>query len=553
MLGAMMDYPLTLTHIADRARRLFPSVEVVSRKADKSLHRTTYGALIDRAMRLADSLQKAGLKRGDRVATLMWNHAFHVEAYFGIPLAGGVLHTLNLRLHPDDLAFIANHAKDRFLIVDEVLLPLLEKFRARAPFERVFVVRSSQAPLPPGCEEYEGLLATGAAGFVPPAFDENEACGLCYTSGTTGAPKGALYSHRSTVLHSMVVALGDALDLRSRDAMLPVVPMFHVNAWGLPYAAALVGARQIHPGPHLDAQSLLSLFESEQVTVAAGVPTVWMGLVDALEKEPARWKLVPGLRMVIGGSAAPRGLVMGLEKHGLRPIHAWGMTEMSPVGTVAQLTGPQLRRPPEEQLRLRLKQGVAVPLVDVRAVDESGREVPWDGKTQGELQVRGPFVAARYFENEQASKERWSADGWFLTGDVVTIDAEGLVEITDRSKDLVKSGGEWISTVALENALMGHPAIKEAAVVAIPHAKWSERPLAAVVFKEGKSATDVELAAFLAQSFAKFQVPDAFVVVEAIPRTSTGKFLKSALRARFKDWVWGPPLPHPQPGAAEQS
>ena len=541
MLGAMMEFPLTLTHVADRARRLFPTVEVVSRQADKSIHRTNYGTLIDRALRLADALQKAGLRRGDRVGTLMWNHALHVEAYFGIPLSGGVLHTLNLRLHADDLSFIATHAHDRFLIVDEVLLPLLEKFRARAPFERVFVVRSSAAKLPAGCDDYEALLATGAAGFTPPVFDENEACGLCYTSGTTGAPKGALYSHRSTVLHSLVVALGDSLDLRGRDTMLPVVPMFHVNAWGLPYAAALVGARQVHPGPHLDAQSLLALFEQEKVTVAAGVPTVWMGVVEALEKEPARWKLQPGLRMVIGGSAASRGLVTGLEKHGLRPIHAWGMTEMSPVGTVAQLSGAQLLRPPDEQLRLRLKQGTQVPLVELRAIDESSHEVPWDGKTQGELQVRGPFVAARYFENEAASQERWSKDGWFLTGDVVTIDAEGFVEITDRSKDLVKSGGEWISTVALENALMGHPAIKEAAVVAIAHAKWAERPLAAIVFKDGKSATDVELAAFLGQSFARFQVPDAFVTVEAIPRTSTGKFLKSALRARFKDWVWQPP------------
>jgi fatty-acyl-CoA synthase len=542
MLGAMMEYPLTLTHILDRARRLFPTVEVVSRRADKTIHRTNYGEVMGRALKLAGALQAAGLKRGDRVATLMWNHAFHVEAYFGIPLAGGVLHTLNLRLHPDDLSFIATHAKDRFLIVDESLLPLLEKFRARAPFEKVFVVRNCAKPetaLPEGLTEYEQLVASGPDGFVPPAFDENEACGLCYTSGTTGAPKGALYSHRSTVLHSMVVALGDSLDLRSRDAMLPVVPMFHVNAWGLPYAAAMVGARQVHPGPFLDAVNLLQLFQDEKVTVGAGVPTVWMGIVEALDKEPTRWKLTPGMRMVIGGAAAPKALIVGLQRHGLDPIHAWGMTEMSPVGTVSKLTGAQLQRSPEEQLKIRLKQGAAVPLVDLRAVDENGREAPWDGKTQGELHVRGPFIAGRYFENEAASRERWTSDGWFMTGDVVTIDHEGFVEITDRSKDLVKSGGEWISSVALENALMGHPAIKEAAVIAVKHEKWSERPLAAVVFKEGKSATEAELAQYLMDnSFAKFQVPDAFVAIDAVPRTSTGKFLKSALRARFKDYVW---------------
>ncbi len=542
MLGAMMQYPLTLTHILDRARRLFPNVELVSRRADKTLHRTNYGEVTGRALKLAGALQAAGLERGDRVATLMWNHAFHVEAYFGIPLAGGVLHTLNLRLHPDDLAFIATHAKDRFLIVDESLLPLLEKFRAHAPFEKVFVVRSAAKPeaaLPAGLDEYEALVASGPEGFTPPAFDENEACGLCYTSGTTGAPKGAVYSHRSTVLHSLVVALGDSLDLRSRDTMLPVVPMFHVNAWGLPYAAAMVGARQVHPGPFLDPLNLLALFEDEKVTVGAGVPTVWMAIVDALDKEPGRWKLTPGMRMVIGGAAAPKGLILGLQRHGLEPIHAWGMTEMSPVGTVSKLTGAQLSRSPEEQQKIRLKQGTAVPLVDLRAVDENGKEAPWDGKTQGELHVRGPFIAARYFENEAASRERWTPDGWFMTGDVVTIDAEGFVEITDRSKDLVKSGGEWISSVALENALMGHPAIKEAAVIAVKHEKWSERPLAAVVFKEGKSATDAELAQYLMDnSFAKFQVPDAFVAIEAVPRTSTGKFLKSALRTRFKDYVW---------------
>jgi fatty-acyl-CoA synthase len=542
MLGAMMEYPLTLTHILDRARRLFPTVELVSRRADKTIHRTNYGEVTARALKLAGALQAAGLKRGERVATLMWNHAFHVEAYFGIPLAGGVLHTLNLRLHPDDLSFIATHAKDRFLIVDESLLPLLEKFRARAPFEKVFVVRSSANPaaaLPEGLTEYEALVASGPDGFVPPVLDENEACGLCYTSGTTGAPKGALYSHRSTVLHSLVVALGDSLDLRSRDTMLPVVPMFHVNAWGLPYAAALVGARQVHPGPFLDPINLLELFEQEKVTVGAGVPTVWMAIVDALDKEPTRWKLTPGMRMVIGGAAAPKGLIVGLQRHGLDPIHAWGMTEMSPVGTVSKLTGVQLQRSPEEQLKIRLKQGTATPLVDLRAVDENGKEAPWDGKTQGELHVRGPFIAARYFENEQASRERWTSDGWFMTGDVVTIDPEGFVEITDRSKDLVKSGGEWISSVALENALMGHPAIKEAAVIAVKHEKWSERPLAAIVFKEGKSATDAELAQYLMDnSFAKFQVPDAFVSIDAVPRTSTGKFLKSALRTRFKDYTW---------------
>ena len=535
MRGTMMDLPLTVSLLADRPVRYFADVEVVSRQPDRALHRTTWGAVIERARSLAGALLRAGLQRGDRVATLMWNHAPHLETYFAAPLAGGVVHTLNLRLSADDLAYIASHAQDRFLVVDDVLLPLLDKFRARAPFEKVIVVRHTQRELPAGCAEYEEFVRSAGGRFDPPELSENDACGLCYTSGTTGKPKGVVYTHRSTVLHTLFIPMADGIGLCQRDTVLPVVPMFHVNAWGLPYACALAGAKLVFPGPHLDAESLLDLLERERVTIAAGVPTIWMGILEALEKQPGRWKLQTGLRMVVGGSAAPEALIRGFDKHGLHLIHAWGMTEMSPLGSVSWLKSKMVDLPYDEQVHIRARQGLAASLVQVRAVDESGREVPWDGRTQGELQVRGPWIASAYTDMEGA-QDRWTKDGWFKTGDVVTIDSEGYLSLTDRTKDLIKSGGEWISSVAVENALMGHPAVKEAAVVAVPHPKWLERPLAVVVLRDGVRATVDELRGYLAGRVHSYWVPDAFEFIDAIPRTSTGKFLKSALRERYRNY-----------------
>jgi fatty-acyl-CoA synthase len=535
MKGTMMNYPLTLMHILERAGMLYGSVEIVSRMPDKSLHRYTYADFYRRARSLAKALQKAGLKRGDRVGTLMWNHYVHLETYFGIPAAGGVIHTLNLRLHPDEIAYIANHAGDRFLIVDDVLLPLLQKFRDQLRVEKIIVVSLTGQPVPEGMEEYETFIAEPAEDFVYPELDEEDAAGMCYTSGTTGRPKGVVYSHRALVLHSFATALGDVLGISRRDVVVPVVPMFHVNAWGLPFTCTMVGTKQVFPGPHLDPASLLDLFEKERVTITAGVPTIWLGILQMLEKNPGKWDLVPGMRMMVGGSAAPESMIRAFDRHNLRVVHGWGMTETTPVGTLGILKPHMEEWPEDKQYEYRAKQGLPLPFVEVRIATEDGF-APHDGKTMGELQVRGPWIAADYY-NRPDSRDSFTEDGWFRTGDVATIDPEGFVKITDRTKDLIKSGGEWISSVDLENALMGHPAVAEAAVIAVPHPKWQERPLAVVVLKEGSRATEEELIQFLAPKFAKWWLPDGVVFVEEIPRTSAGKFLKAKLREQFKDWV----------------
>jgi fatty-acyl-CoA synthase len=530
MKSTMMQFPLTLAHILGRAGKLFASSEIVSRLPDKSLHRYLYPDFCRRARALGGALQRMGMKHGDRVATLMWNHHVHLEAYFGVPCAGGVLHTLNLRLHPDDIAYIAGHAGDRFLIVDDVLLPLYEKFRAYTKFERVMVVSFSGSSVAAQYEDYEALIAQSAP-LNAPAIDEEDPAGMCYTSGTTGRPKGVVYSHRAIVLHSLATATVDYLGLSNRDALCPVVPMFHVNAWGLPFTAIMMGAKLVFPGPHLDAVSLLDLYQGEQVTLTAGVPTIWAGILQALEREPVRWRLQPGMRMVVGGAAAPESMFRRFDRFGLDVVHGWGMTETTPVGTVNYR---KRELAADGYDAARAKQGVPLPFFEVRAVGGEG-EAPWDGKTMGELQVRGPWVAARYHELA-AEADKWSADGWFRTGDIVTIDQHGYVKITDRIKDLVKSGGEWISSVDLENALAGHPSVAEAAVIAVPHPKWGERPLAVVVLKAGTSATPGELRDYLAPQFAKFWLPDAFEFVDEIPRTSTGKMMKAKLRESFKDW-----------------
>lgn len=528
--STMMNMPLTIDILIQRAQSVSSHVEVISRKADRSLHRSTYGKVAERALQLSRALLAGGIKKGDRIATLMWNHSSHLEAYLGIPMAGAVIHTLNLRLHPDEIAYIAEDAKDRWLLIDEVLLPLFDAFKGKYPFEKVIVVDSTKA-LMEGRVDYEALLKAAPKDTPLPELKEADALGSCYTSGTTGRPKGVVYSHRSTLLHSVVSALPDSLQLSFTDCLMAVVPMFHVNAWGLPYTALLVGAKQVLPGPFLDPTSLLDLMEEEKVTVAAGVPTIWMGMREALDAKPRNLKA----RMVVGGSAAPEQLIRDFDRHGLELIHAWGMTETSPIGLVAKLSPEAKGKSLEEQYHMRAKQGLPPPFVQVRVCNDSG-EVPNDGKTSGEIQIRAPWVTQSYASND--SKDRWTKDGYFRTGDIATRCPLGYVQINDRIADLIKSGGEWIASQQLENALMGHPAVREAAVIGVPHEKWSERPLAAIVLKPDMKASADELRAFIAPQFAKLWLPDAFVYLDTIPRTSAGKFKKTELREMYKDWKW---------------
>ncbi len=536
MVATMMNAQLSLNHIIERAGTLFADREIVSQMPDKSVRRHTYADLLRRSRSLANALIDAGLQTGDRVATLMWNHHAHLEAYHGVPMAGGVYHTLNLRLAPNDIAYIVNHAKDRFLIVDDVLLKLYAAFAKDVSFEKVFVVSLTDAPVDGPFVSYESLMADVPAGWAPPPVDENQGAGMCYTSGTTGKPKGVIYSHRAVALHSMGSAMTDTLAISQHDCVLPMVPMFHANAWGLPFTCAMVGAKQVHPGPHLDPVSLLDLYEREKVTISAGVPTVWIGIQQTVSQNPGKWTLQPDMRMVVGGSAAPEAMIRDMDKLGMRVIHAWGMTETTPLGSVANVKQSLIDKGEDAQYAARAKQGIPVPFVEIRAVGEDG-PVAHDGQAMGELQVRGPWVAASYFDFPEAN-DRWTDDGWFRTGDVVTIDPDGYIKITDRTKDLIKSGGEWISSVDLENALMGHQDIAEAAVIAYHHDKWVERPLAVVVPKEGRTVDAGALSDFLiSQGIAKWWLPDGFVVKDAIPRTSTGKFLKAKLRDELSDWT----------------
>ena len=536
MRGQMMDFPLTLTAIVRRAEQIFPQVEITSRKPDKSIHVTTYGAVVKRARHLAAGLEAMGLKRHDRVATLAWNHAQHLEAYYAIPCSGLVCHTLNLRLHPDDLAYIATHAGDRAIIVDDVLLPLFEKFRAGTPIEHVIVIRHTGAALPPGAIDFEDVIAKGAAmAWDWPEFDENTAAAMCYTSGTTGKPKGVVYSHRSQCLHTLGASLHSTLRTSDADAILAVVPMFHANAWGIPYLGAMCGTRQVFPGPHLDAASLLDLICVSKTTLVAGVPTIMLGLLAALDALETKPDLSSVRNMLIGGSAVPQSLIKAYrERYGITIQQGWGMTETSPLASVGNPPSWLSFALPEEEDAYRAKQGRPVPFVELRARNDAGELVPWDGVAMGELEIRGPWVTSGYYDSPD-SGDRFTKDGWFRTGDIASLHSDGCVEIRDRTKDVIKSGGEWISSVALENAIMGHPSVAEAAVIGVAEPKWAERPLAIVVLKPGKTATHEEIVAFLLTSFPKWWMPDATEFVDAIPRTSAGKFLKTALREKFAD------------------
>ncbi len=535
MDGLMMHYDLTLPAMMKRAETLYGRKEIVTRNPDKSFHRHTYADFIRRAKQLSLALRDLGLGDGDRVATLAWNHYRHLEAYFGIPAAGAVLHTLNLRLHPDDLAYIVDHAGDRALLVDESLLPLLEKFRGRVNLEHVVVIGAG-GDTPEGMLDYEELIASAdAESFEYPDLDEDRAAAMCYTSGTTGRPKGVVYSHRAIALHSFGHTMADSLAVRESDAVLPVVPMFHANAWGLPFSATMVGAKQVFPGPHLDPASLLEDFEQEKVTITAGIPTIWLGLLQTLDKEPGAYDLSSLRAMLVGGSAPPKAMIRGFaERHGLEVLQGWGMTETTPLCTVARLKSELETANAEDRYDYMSKQGFALPFVEVRARSDEGF-VPWNGESMGELEVRGPWVAGAYYE-DSASRDSFTEDGWLRTGDIATIDEHGYVEVKDRTKDLVKSGGEWISSVALENALMGHDAVAEAAVIAIPDDRWGERPLAAVALKEDREATPGELIGYLEGDFPKWHLPDAVEFVDAIPRTSTGKFMKMKLREQFEGY-----------------
>ncbi len=535
--STMMDFPLSLPHMLERIGLYFPTVEVVSRMPDKSLHRTNYLEIQQRSKKLASALIDTGIKKGDCVATLMWNHYAHLECYMGIPCTGAVLHTLNLRLSPEDIAYIANHAEDKILIVDDVLLPLYDEIKDKVSFNKVVVVPLSGAAIPENCVNYEDFIEAGSADFTYPDIDENDALGMCYTSGTTGRPKGVVYSHRSTVLHSMSEGLDSSLAINQHDVVTPVVPMFHANAWGLPYTSVMVGAKLVFPGPHLDAESLLDLYEQEQVTLSAGVPTIWMAIKQALEADPTRWKTAPNMRMAVGGAAIPESLFRVFDTFDMKIIQAWGMTETSPLASVGLLKNNMMGLTEDEQYHARTKQGLPLPFVEVRIIDDDGIEQPWDGEAQGEVQVRGPWITGSYYK-EGSQPDKFSADGWLRTGDVAMIDSEGFIKLTDRTKDLVKSGGEWISSVDLENAIMDHPDVIEAAVIAVAHPKWDERPLAAIVVKEGASLSKEDIHEFIRDKFHKTWLPDAVETVTEIPKTSTGKFMKKELRKLYEGWVW---------------
>jgi 3-(methylthio)propionyl---CoA ligase len=538
--GQMMQMPLSISSLIRHAARHAADTEIVSRRVEGDLHRTTWSEVERRARRVAQALARLGCSEGDRVATLAWNGYRHLELYYGASGSGLVLHTINPRLFPEQIAWIANDAADSVLCFDLTFLPLVEKLAPAMKSVKHLVLMTDRAHMPASTPLanllcYEELVEAEGDGYAWPALDENAASSICYTSGTTGHPKGAVYSHRSTVLHAYAAALPDAMNCSARDVILPVVPMFHVNAWGLPYSGALVGAKLVFPGPHLDGKSLFELFESEKVTFSAGVPTVWLGLLTYMKANGLKFSSFK--RTVIGGSACPPAMMKTLQDDfGVEVIHAWGMTELSPLGTLSKLTSKQDALPRDAQQRLLEKQGRVIYGIDMAIVDDDGRALPWDGAAAGNLVVRGPWVIDRYFGHAESPLVSVDGEaGWFPTGDVATIDADGFMQITDRSKDVIKSGGEWISSIDLENIAMAHPAVHEAAAIACRHPKWDERPLLVVVPKPGATLTREELLAFFEGKIAKWQVPDDVALVSEIPHTATGKVQKLKLREQFKD------------------
>ncbi|HEX7891618.1 MAG TPA: 3-(methylthio)propionyl-CoA ligase [Ramlibacter sp.] len=537
MLGLMQNQPLLISSLIRHAERHHGDGEIVSRRTEGDIHRYQWKDVARRARQVANALDGMQLPFSDRVATLAWNGYRHLELYFGVSGSGRVLHTINPRLHPDQIAWIANHAEDQVLCFDLTFLPLVQAVHAKCPQIRQYVALCDGDRLPkdsgiPNLVSYESWIGGQPLDYQWPTFDENSASSMCYTSGTTGNPKAALYSHRSTVLHAYAAALPDVMALSARDSVLPVVPMFHVNAWGIPYSAALTGCKLVFPGAALDGKSVYELIEAEKVTFAAGVPTVWQMLLGHMKPGGLRFSALN--RTVIGGSACPPAMIDAFrEDYGVDVLHAWGMTEMSPLGTLCTLKNKHLQLPPDEQMKIRLKQGRAIYGVDMKIVGDDGGELPWDGKTFGDLYVKGPWIVREYVKGEGGDP---LVDGWFPTGDVATIDADGYMQITDRSKDVIKSGGEWISSIDIENIAMSHPAVQMAACVGMKHPKWDERPIVAVVKKPGSDVTREELLKFYEGKIAKWQIPDDVVFVESIPLGATGKMLKTRLREQLKDY-----------------
>ncbi len=537
MLGLMQSQPMLISGLIQFAERHHGDAEIVSRRVEGDIHRYTYKDSARRARQVANALDGLKLAFSDRVATLAWNGYRHFELYYGVSGSGRVLHTLNPRLHPDQIAWIANHAEDQVLCFDMSFLPLVQAVHSKCTTIKHFIALCDADKLPldsgiPNLQSYESWMGAQPSQYAWPSFDENTASSLCYTSGTTGNPKAALYSHRSSTLHAYAAALPDVMSISARDAILPVVPMFHVNAWGIPYSAALTGAKLVFPGPALDGKSIYELIEAEKVTYAAGVPTVWQMLLTHMK--PAGLRFSTLTRTVIGGSACPPAMIQAFsEDYGVEVLHAWGMTEMSPLGTLCTLKNKHDALPPDEKMKIRLKQGRSIYGVDMKIVDEAGNELPWDGKTFGALYVKGPWVVREYFKNEGGDP---LVDGWFPTGDVGTIDADGYLQITDRSKDVIKSGGEWISSIDVENIAVAHPAVAMAACIGVAHPKWDERPVIVVVKKPGMEVSREELIEFYDGKIAKWQVPDDVVFVEAIALGATGKMLKTRLREMLKDY-----------------
>lgn len=537
MHGLMMDYPLTIDRILEHANRIYSDRKIHTKLSNGSTHTYTYADLYRRSKRLASALSKRGIQTGDRLGTFGWNNYQHMELYYAIPGCGAVCHTLNIRLFADQVAYIIEHAEDRIVFVDASLLKLFEPIAAQVSCVEHYVLygvdRIPETSLA-NVLLYEDLIAEGDEEYQWAVTDERTAMGMCYTSGTTGDPKGALYSHRSMYLHTMGMLQANAAAITSSDMILPVVPQFHVMSWGIPYAAAMAGAELIMPGQFLQPEALADMVQDFQVTVVTGVPTIWMGVYQEVQKNPRDLSTIRAL--IVGGSAMPRSMIEAYEgKLGVNVVHAWGMTEMSPLGTICRLSSQHGGLSQSEMWDIKAKQGVPIGGVEVRIVDEAGEELPWDGNTMGELQVRGPWIIKQYFKREP-TEESFTSDGWFRTGDVCTITPDGYMQITDRTKDLIKSGGEWISSVDMENVLIAHPLVREAAVIAIPDEKWSERPLAAVVPVEGQDELNTDdLKTHLANHFAGWMLPDKIVFISEVPKTSTGKFDKKVLRQQYTD------------------